>query len=125
MRVFYARVWQPHCPICGREISRMSIEQIVSSVVSLQSSAKKQTRIMILAPVVKDRKGEFNSLFEDLRKKGFSKIRIDGHIRDLTEDFVILKNNKHTIDAVVDRLVLEARSKKQEARSEEAFMTRL
>jgi len=107
MRLFYARVGHPHCPICGREISRMSIEQIVSSVVSLRTSDKKQTRIMILAPVVKDRKGEFTSLFEDLRKKGFSKIRIDGHIRDLTEDFLLLKNNKHTIDAVVDRLVLE------------------
>src|SRR5260221_4451892 len=79
LRLLFARVGHPHCPICGREISRMSVEQIVSSVISLQSSTnKKQTRIMVMAPIVKDRKGEFTSLFEDLRKKGYSKVQIDG-----------------------------------------------
>jgi excinuclease ABC subunit A len=108
LRLFFARVGHPHCPLCGREISRMSVEQIVERVLEqAKKASKKAYRIMVLSPVVKDRKGEFTSLFEDLRKKGFSKIRIDGQIRDLGEDFMLLKNNKHTIDAVVDRLVLD------------------
>ncbi len=80
LRLLFARVGHPHCPICGREISRMSVEQITEKVTSdkLQVTSKKQRRIMILAPIVKDRKGEFTALLQDLRKKGFSKIRIDG-----------------------------------------------
>lgn len=62
---------------------------------------------MILAPMVKDRKGEYSQLFEDLRKKGFSKVRVDGQVKDLTDDFVLIKTNRHTIDVVVDRLVLD------------------
>ncbi len=120
LRLLYARIGHPHCPVCGREIARMSVEQIVAQIFNLSSSTKKQTRIMVLAPVVKDRKGEFTSLFEDLRKKGFSKIRIDNQIRDLTEDFLLLKNNKHTIDVVVDRLVIDKKSKE-----DQAFMTRM
>ncbi len=108
LRLLFARIGHPHCPICGREISRMSVQQIMESVLSLQSSAsRKALRIMVLAPIVKDRKGEYSSLFEDLRKKGFSKVRIDNQIRDLAEDLMLIKTNKHTIDVVVDRLVLE------------------
>ena len=118
LRLLFARVGHPHCPICGREISRMSVEQIVEQVTSnkAQVTSKKGKRIMVLAPVVKDRKGEYSSLFEDLRKKGFSKVRVDGQIRDLSDsprsaggagDFVLIKTNKHTIDVVVDRLVLD------------------
>ncbi len=111
LRLFFARAGHPHCPICGREISRMSVQQIVEQIVNkAKESSKKNYRIMILAPIVKDRKGEYASLFEDLRKKGFSKVRIDGHIRDLAEDFVLIKTNKHSIDAVVDRLSLEKKS---------------
>ena len=115
LRLLFARVGHPHCPICGREISRMSVEQIVEQVTSdkRQESRRKGRRVMILAPVVKDRKGEYSQLFEDFRKKGFSKVRIDGHVRDLTEDFVLIKTNKHTIDLVVDRLVLEKTSMKR------------
>src|SRR5436305_14203753 len=76
LRLLFARVGHPHCPVCGREISRMSVEQLVAQIFNLPSSSRKQNRIMVLSPVVKDRKGEFISLFEDLRKKGFSKIRI-------------------------------------------------
>jgi len=111
LRLLFARVGHPHCPICGREISKMSVQQVVEQVVKgnpSTSSGSKSRRIMILAPVVKDRKGEYSSLFEDLRKKGFSKVRVDGQVRDLTDDFVLIKTNKHTIDAVVDRLVLES-----------------
>ncbi len=112
LRLLFARVGHPHCPICGREISRMSVEQIVEQVISRQSTvnSKKGNRVMILAPVVKDRKGEYSSLFEDLRKKGFSKVRVDGQVRDLTDDLVLIKTNKHTIDVLVDRLVLDNKS---------------
>ncbi|MCL4365858.1 excinuclease ABC subunit UvrA, partial [Patescibacteria group bacterium] len=119
LRLLYARVGHPHCPICGREISKMSVEQIVEKVTGdslpagkagLQGIGKKGKRIMILAPVVKDRKGEYSQLFEDLKKKGFSKVRVDGHVRDLSDDLVLIKTNKHTVDLVVDRLVLSKES---------------
>lgn len=108
LRLLFARVGHPHCPSCGREIARMSVDQMVEKVVGRQSSvvSKKGRRIMVLAPVVKDRKGEYAQLFEDLRKKGFSKVRVDGQVKDLVEEFVLIKTNKHTIEAVVDRLVL-------------------
>ena len=109
LRLLFARVGHPHCPICGREVSKMSVEQIVEQVLSLKEKvkSKKGIRIMVLAPVVKDRKGEYSQLFEDFRKKGFSKVRVDGHVRDLTDDLVLIKTNKHSIDLVVDRLVLD------------------
>ncbi len=112
LRLLFARVGHPHCPLCGREISKMSVEQIAEAVVSRQSSAisRKGRRIMILAPVVKDRKGEYSQLFEDFKKKGFSKVRVDGQVRDLTDDLVLIKTNKHTIDLIVDRLVLDKKS---------------
>lgn len=116
MRLLYARIGHPHCPICGREVSRMSVQQIAEAVINkIKSSSKKQYRFFIMAPVVKDRKGEFTSLFEDLRKKGFSRVRIDGHLRELSEDFMLLKNNKHTIDVVVDRLALDNKSVQEQS----------
>ena len=126
MRLLFARVGHPHCPICGREISQMSVEQIAQAILSERSESKyskKGRRIMILAPIVKDRKGEYSSLFEDLRKKGFSKVRVDGQVRDLDDsprsaggagDLVLIKTNKHTIDLVVDRLVLEKKSTQEQ-----------
>ncbi len=109
LRLLFARVGHPHCPVCGREVSKMSVEQMTQVILSgvEGSHSKKGTRIMILAPVVKDRKGEYSQLFEDFRKKGFSKVRVDGQIRDLTDDLILIKTNKHTIDLVVDRLVLD------------------
>ncbi len=117
LRLLYARIGHPHCPICGREISRMSVEQIVGQVTGErgQGTGKKTRRIMILAPVIKDRKGEYTQLFEDFRKKGFSKVRIDSQVKDLSDDLVLIKTNKHTIDVVVDRLVLESRVKSLES----------
>lgn len=116
LRLLFARVGHPHCPVCGREISSMSVEQIADAVISkIKESSKKQFRFFVMAPVVKDRKGEFTSLFEEFRKKGFSRIRIDGHLRDLSEDFILLKNNKHTIDVVVDRLVLNNKSVQEQS----------
>ncbi len=117
LRLLFARIGHPHCPNCGREISRMSIEQITGLVAKFGETAigaksKKGARIMILAPAVKDRKGEYSALLESFRKKGFSKVRIDGQVRDLDEDLVLFKNNKHTIDVVVDRLVLDTKTTK-------------
>lgn len=121
LRLLYARIGHPHCPVCGREVSRMSVDQIVDSVISHQSSDIRQgKRVMILAPVVKDRKGEYTQLFEDLRKKGYSKVRVDNHVRDLGEDLVLIKTNKHTIDAVIDRLVFNRKSTE-----DPAFLSRL
>ncbi|MCL4367208.1 excinuclease ABC subunit UvrA [Patescibacteria group bacterium] len=115
LRLLYARIGHPHCPICGAEIARMSVDQIVDKVLAGHSSkTAKGDRIMILAPIIKDRKGEYTQLFEDLRKKGFSKVRVDGFVRDLAEDFLLIKTNKHTIDCVVDRLVLDHKSKQDE-----------
>lgn len=111
LRLLFARVGHPHCPICGREISRMSVEQIVEQIVrQVEGKGKKGFRVMVLAPVVKDRKGEYSSLFEDLLKKGFSKVRVDGQVKDLGDDFVLIKTNKHTIEAVVDRLILDTKN---------------
>ncbi|MBI2337744.1 excinuclease ABC subunit UvrA [Candidatus Daviesbacteria bacterium] len=123
LRLLFARVGHPHCPVCGREVAKMSVEQITQLVILGRSGAttpesitkdsgqarmtKRGRRIMILAPVVKDRKGEYSQLFEDFRKKGFSKVRVGGYIIDLADDLVLIKTNKHTIDLVVDRLVLD------------------
>lgn len=110
LRLLFARVGHPHCPICGREISKMSVEQIVEKATGEKIQGSKGRRIMVLAPIVKDRKGEYSQLFEDLKKKGFSKARIDGQVRDLSDDLVLIKTNKHTVDVVVDRLVLETKT---------------
>lgn len=112
LRLLYARIGHPHCSNCGQEISRMSVDQIVEQILgeSKQITGKKGKRVLFLAPIVKDRKGEYSQLFEDLKKKGYSRVRIDGQVRDLDEDLVLIKTNKHTIDAVIDRLVLDKKS---------------
>lgn len=109
LRLLFARVGHPHCPICGREIAHQSKEQITDEIQKLASSTKGPgTRILILAPVVKDRKGEFKDLFRDLVKKGYTYSRVDRQVKDNDEDFVLIKTNKHSIEAVIDRLVLPA-----------------
>jgi len=102
LRLLFARVGRPHCPKCGREIVRQTVQQIVDAVQAIP----KDSRIMILAPLVKDRKGEHNAVFEDLRKAGFVRVRVDGRIHDLGEDFDLDKNKRHTVEAVIDRLVV-------------------
>ena len=109
LRLLFARIGHPHCPICGREISHQSPQQIVEEIQKIATSDKqKATRILLLAPVVKDRKGEFRELFADVAKKGYRQVRVDGRIRDIDEDFVLIKTNKHTIDVVIDRMVVPA-----------------
>jgi excinuclease ABC subunit A len=102
LRLLFARTGHPHCPGCGREITVQTVEQIVDSVRSLPQDS----RIMIMAPLVKDRKGEYQQVFNDLRKAGYARVRVDKEIRDLSEDFQLDKQKKHTIEAVIDRLVI-------------------
>jgi excinuclease ABC subunit A len=106
MRLLFARVGHPHCPNCGREIATQTIDQIVGHVLGEldQRASKQPARLMILSPVVRDRKGEFQSLFENLRKQGYSRIRIDGKFYDLAQDLTLIKTNRHTIEVVVDRI---------------------
>jgi len=109
LRLLFARIGHPHCPKCGREISHQSPQQIVEEIQKLGSRVKGQgSRIILLAPVVKDRKGEFRELFADIAKKGYRQVRVDGQIKDIDEDFVLIKTNKHSIDVVVDRMTLPA-----------------
>lgn len=107
LRLLFARIGHPHCPNCGREISHQSKEQIVEAVFDiLKQSSAQRAKILILAPVVKDRKGEYAELFLDLKKRGYKKVRVDGNIFTLDEEFVLIKTNKHTIDVLIDQMVL-------------------
>lgn len=111
LRLLYARIGHPHCPKCGREIARQSIDQIVDGVMDIiKNTNNKIVRFFILSPIVVGRKGEFSSLFSNLRVKGFTDVRIDKVYKSLDEDFLLLKNNKHDIDAVVDRISFEVKN---------------
>ena len=103
LRLLWARVGIPHCPKCGKEISRQTIDQIVDRVESLGQG----TRFVVLSPVIRGKKGEHLKVFEDARKQGFARVRVDGILYDLTEEIKLEKNKKHNIDLVVDRLVLK------------------
>ena len=102
LRLLYARVGIPHCPVCGVEIKQQALDSIVDKIMNLDEG----TRIQILAPVVRGRKGEYAKLFEDYRKSGYVRVRVDGIIYDLGEDIPLDKNKKHDIEVVVDRLVI-------------------
>jgi len=103
LRLLWARVGVPHCPKCGREISRQTIDQIVDRVEALGEG----TRFIVLSPVIRSKKGEHQKVFEDARKGGFARVRVDGILYDLNEQITCEKNKKHTIELVVDRLVLK------------------
>ena len=103
LRLLYARVGRPHCPVCGRPISGQSIDSIVEQILALPAGA----RFTVNAPVVRDRKGEYRELFEELRNEGFSRIKVDGEQHTLDEPPVLDKKFKHTIEVVVDRLVMK------------------
>ena len=104
LRLLYARIGIPHCPICGREIKQQTVDQIVDRVMALEEG----TRIQVLAPVVRGRKGEHAKEFEAARKSGYVRVRVDGNVYDLSETIPMEKNKKHTIEVVVDRLVVRA-----------------
>jgi excinuclease ABC subunit A len=101
LRLLFARVGHPHCPQCGREITVQTVQQIVDAIQNIPPD----TKIMILAPLVKDRKGEYQSIFADLRKAGYARVRVEHQIHDLSEDIQLDKNKKHSIEVVVDRIV--------------------
>ena len=102
LRLLWARVGTPHCPICGKEIKQQSIDQIIDQVMALPEA----TRIQVLAPVIRGKKGEHNKVFEDARKSGYVRVRADGSLYDLSEEIKLDKNKKHSIEVVVDRLVI-------------------
>ena len=102
LRLLWARVGVPHCPKCGREISRQTIDQIVDRVEALGEG----TRFIVLSPIIRAKKGEHSKVFEDARKSGFARVRVDGILYDLSEEIKLEKNKKHTIELVVDRLVI-------------------
>jgi excinuclease ABC subunit A len=102
LRLLFARIGHPHCPTCGREIQRQTVQQIVDAIMALPAGS----RILILAPLVRDRKGEHQQVLQDLRKSGFVRVRVDGEVHDLSESFELDRNKKHSLEAVVDRLVI-------------------
>ena len=103
LRLLYARVGRPHCPVCGRAISGQSIDSIVEQILVLPQG----TRFTVNAPVVRDRKGEYRELFEELRNEGFTRVKVDGEQHTLDEPPTLDKKFKHTIEVVVDRLVMK------------------
>ena len=102
LRLLFARVGHPHCPKCGREIAMQTVQQIVDAIQNIPEDS----HVMVLAPLIKDRKGEYQVVFDDLRKAGYARVRVDGRIYDLSEEFKLDKYKKHSIEAVVDRLVM-------------------
>lgn len=103
LRLLFARIGRPFCPECGRPIAQQTIEQMNDAVMTLPE----KTRILVIAPVVRGKKGEQRSLLEHLRREGFARVRIDGEVRTLDEEINLEKNKKHTIEIVVDRLVIK------------------
>jgi excinuclease ABC subunit A len=115
LRVLFARIGHPHCPKCGREVAKQTSQQISQQIINLArekigQKTTQQFRLMVLSPVVRDKRGEFLRLFDNLQNKGFEQARIDGRIFEIWEDIVLIKTNRHNIDAVVDRIVLNKKS---------------
>jgi excinuclease ABC subunit A len=102
LRLLYARTGHPHCPNCGREVSQQTPQQMVDAIMDLPEG----TRLMLLAPLVRSRKGEYRQLFEDLRRSGYVRVRVNGQIRDLSEEIELDRYKQHTIEVVVDRLIV-------------------
>jgi excinuclease ABC subunit A len=102
LRLLYARIGHPHCPVCGREVQRQTVDQMADHVEKLP----KGMRVMVLGPVVKGRKGEYRSLIEDVRKSGFVRVRVDGSLYEIGETIPMDKNKKHDVQVVVDRIVV-------------------
>ena len=102
LRLLWARIGTPHCPKCGKEIRQQTIDQIIDQILALPEG----TRIQVLAPVVRGRKGEHAKVLEDARRSGYVRVRADGNLYDLSEDIPLEKNRKHHIEIVVDRLIV-------------------
>lgn len=117
LRLLFARVGHPHCPNCGKEVATQTIDQIIGQIIDeVKNRVNGQpVRLIILSPVVRSRKGEFQSLFDNLRKKGYQRLRIDQHMYDIGSDLGLIKTNKHSIEVVIDRLVMSKTQLKDEA----------
>ncbi len=118
LRLLYARIGHPHCPECGDPISQQSAEQIIDMVMTLPQG----TNIQIMAPIVRGRKGEYKKTFDEIRQEGFSRVRVDGVVRTLYEEIELVKQQKHTIDIVVDRMVVEPAKRSRIAESIETAL---
>ncbi|MHB1000266.1 MAG: excinuclease ABC subunit UvrA [Armatimonadota bacterium] len=116
LRLLFARIGRPHCPKCGKEISQQTIEQMVDSVMSLPEG----TKFQVLAPVIRGRKGEYKQVFEDIRKDGYVRVRVDGQTYEITDDIELDRYKQHWIDVVIDRLVVKSGIEKRLADSLEA-----
>lgn len=101
LRLLYARIGIPHCPVCGKEIRRQTVDQIIDRILTLENG----TRFMVLAPMVKGKKGMHEKIFEDARKSGYVRVRVDGSLYELSEEIKLDKNTKHTVEIVIDRLI--------------------
>ena len=113
LRLLYARIGIPHCPVCGREIKQQTIDQIVDKILEIEEN----TKIQVLAPVVRGRKGEHKKVLEQAKKSGYARVRVDGNIFDLSETIDLEKNKKHNIEIVVDRLKIRENIKSRLADS--------
>src|SRR5512146_233233 len=111
LRLLYARIGHPHCPNCGREVSQQTVQQIVDAITEKPDG----TRLMLLAPLVRGRKGEYKQVFEDMRRAGYVRVRVDGETRDLSETIELDKYKQHTIEVVVDRLIIRHESAQADA----------
>jgi len=118
LRLLYARIGHPHCPTCGEPISQQSAEQIIDALMNLPEG----TKIQVLAPVVRGRKGEYKKTFDEIRQEGFTRVRVDGVVRTLYEEIELVKQQKHTIEIVVDRLTIDSRKRSRIADSVETAL---
>ncbi|HOM42243.1 MAG TPA: excinuclease ABC subunit UvrA, partial [Bacillota bacterium] len=109
LRLLYARIGTPHCHVCGKEISQQTVDQMVDYINSLEPG----TRIQLLAPVIQGKKGEHQKLLEEIKKSGYVRARIDGEIADLNEEIKLEKNKKHTIEVIVDRIIVKEGANKR------------
>lgn len=113
LRLLFARVGEPHCPICNTLLNAQTVQQIVDSILNFNSKDD-STKLMLLAPIIKSRKGEYEELFNNLLNKGFVRVRVDGIIRNLEEEIKLDKQKKHNIEVIVDRLVLDRNSRSEQ-----------
>ncbi|AUG56990.1 MAG TPA: excinuclease ABC subunit UvrA [Ruminiclostridium sp.] len=118
LRLLYARIGVPHCPSCGKEISQQTLDQMVDSIMQLEEG----TRIQLLAPVVRGRKGEYKKLLDDIKKSGYVRVRIDNEVMDVNEPIELEKNKKHNIEIVVDRIIVKPNIQKRLADSIETVL---
>ena len=118
LRLLYARIGTPHCPQCGKVIERQTVDQMIDNIERYPEG----TRLVMMAPVIRGRKGEYAKLFEDFRKSGYARVRVDGQLYELEEEIPLEKNRKHTIEVVIDRLVMRPELRRRLADSTEAAL---